>query len=1045
MMRIFIALAGLTCYLIFPIYSQSDFILNESADDLMHVADSLGDNGQFKLAREKITTAQEIYKQNEDWANYIKCYDKTARLYDYETLYTEQLTTIEKGLWQANQYLNKHDRIIGCLYQQKAGALIALNRRDSVCQYLDRARPILAHHQDWENYSYTLILESVDAYYNQDFQVMENSLVEVEKILASGVITDFYQLKSTVLQLLTVLFAEIGDVRKAIIVGKKSLALRTNQSEIKSQDSMFIATRFENMGFLSIKLGDDKQAFFYFQESQRILEGLSFSNPISNAMNRNARASILVRDNEFEKARALYLENINTELPNLADAEEIRILSYQSLADLYADQKQLDLAETAISEAIRLNQKSESRIEKTYLILGRILEGKKAFDAAADAYKQNIKWISEKHSGNHPDIALARNHLGELALLQGDPKTAIQYAQEAICQLVDSFSSPDVAQNPTYPVTMARRFLLQAFEVKRRALLMMHAKDPQMDLLENAFAVSQLSVVLLDSMRQDLQEDNAQQKLMARSMEVYEGGIELAWQLYQEDPDETYLTKAFEISEKSKAILLLRQFRREEAIEFGNIPTHLLQREKTLRLEILYYERQLFEENSKSGPSGLRISNWQQTVFHLKEDYRQLMDTVAIISPEYHRIKHDTRVVSTVYVQQQLPPAGAWLQYFEGKSYRYIFGITASGVRLHRVSRDDQQVLDFVDGMSQPEYAYDPGRFAAWTRSGHALYQDLVGTVIGPDIEHLTIVPDGVLSFLPFEVLLREAVPTTALNYQQLPYLLRDFVIGYDYSATLHAKGASSVGRRKKGALAGFAPVFPTDLAMVESEGTGMGTALADLRYNQTEIQRIASMAGGSMYLGTAATESTFRKDAPDFQILHLATHALTNDENPWLSGLAFATEEGEEDGFLHTFEICQMEIPAQLAVLSACNTAKGTVRPGAGVMSLAWAFKYAGCPSIVMSQWQVDDAATHDIMSDLYRYLREGKTTAAALRQAKLDFLDTSVRVHPYYWSAFVYLGQEMPLEWERPWYQKPPYWIALMLMTVSLLAGAIRLHERN
>lgn len=1046
MLRTFIAIISLTCYQIYPVYGQSVFQSNELANELLLVSDTLKDNGEFTLARAKIDSAKVIYKQNKEWNQYISCYDRIARTYDYEDLYNDRVIIIEEGLEQGGLYLDVNDLVIGSLYQQKAESYIGLRERDSICIYLDLARTIFDYHQDWEKYSWTLILEAANAYYNQEFYLMEPPLMEVVYFVESGLV-DSYQLESISFQLLTVLFEEIGDVRKAIIVGEKSLFLRKSQLEITNQDSFFIAIAFENLGVLSSQLGDQKKAYSYFLEVQRILEKLHFPIPIREAMNRNARASILAENSEFEKARALYLENINTELPNLSEAEQIKIASYQNLAELYFDHQQFELAESAVNKAENffLDDGSKFQIERTYFLLGQIKTGKEEYEAAVDAYLESIAHVTRKHSAFHPQAALARNHLGELALLQQEPDTAIRYAQAAISQLVDSFSSTDISQNPAYPVTMARKFLLQAFEVKRQALLMLHAQHPKRELLENAFAVSQLSVVLLDSMRQDLQEDNAQQKLMKRSMEVYEGGIELAWQLYQEDPDETYLTKAFEISEKSKAILLLRQFRREEAIEFGNIPTHLLQREKTLRLEILYYERQLFEENSKSDRSALRISNWQQTVFHLKEDYRQLMDTVAIISPEYHRIKHDTRVVSTAYVQQKLPPAGAWLQYFEGKSYRYVFGITEKGVRLHRVKRDDQQVLDFVAGMSQPEYAYDPGRFAAWTRSGHALYQDLVGAVIGPDIEHLTIVPDGVLSFLPFEVLLREAVPATALNYQQLPYLLRDFVMGYDYSATLHAKDASAVGRRKKGPLAGFAPVFSTDLAMAESEGAGMGTALADLRYNQTEIQRIASMAGGSMYLGTAATESIFRKDAPDFQILHLATHALTNDENPWLSGLAFATEEGEEDGFLHTFEICQMEIPAQLAVLSACNTAKGTVRPGAGVMSLAWAFKYAGCPSIVMSQWQVDDAATHDIMSDLYRYLREGKTTAAALRQAKLDFLDTSVRVHPYYWSAFVYLGQEMPLEWERPWYQKPPYWIALLLLAVSFLAGAIRLHNRN
>ncbi len=144
--------------------------------------------------------------------------------------------------------------------------------------------------------------------------------------------------------------------------------------------------------------------------------------------------------------------------------------------------------------------------------------------------------------------------------------------------------------------------------------------------------------------------------------------------------------------------------------------------------------------------------------------------------------------------------------------------------------------------------------------------------------------------------------------------------------------------------------------------------------------------------------------------------HGLLNENRPMLSSLAF-TEDGDSlnDNFLQAHEISKMELNADLVVLSACETGYGRFETGNGIASLARAFMYAGVPSLVVSLWQVNDASTAIIMQNFYKHLASGMTKSAALRQAKLDYIemvDNPIAAHSAFWSPFILIGDEAPVE---------------------------------
>ena len=166
------------------------------------------------------------------------------------------------------------------------------------------------------------------------------------------------------------------------------------------------------------------------------------------------------------------------------------------------------------------------------------------------------------------------------------------------------------------------------------------------------------------------------------------------------------------------------------------------------------------------------------------------------------------------------------------------------------------------------------------------------------------------------------------------------------------------------------------------------------------------------LLLGKEANEDRFRNAVVGeerWRSVHFACHGLVNPDAADLCALAL-TPHGEDDGFLTSLELLQMRIPTDLAVLSACETGRGQVKTGVGLMGLARSFIHAGAPRVVCSLWKVDDEATKAFMVKFYELWnpKEGKgiPPAEALKQAQAHVRSQEKWKHPYYWGAWVLWG---------------------------------------
>jgi CHAT domain-containing protein len=297
----------------------------------------------------------------------------------------------------------------------------------------------------------------------------------------------------------------------------------------------------------------------------------------------------------------------------------------------------------------------------------------------------------------------------------------------------------------------------------------------------------------------------------------------------------------------------------------------------------------------------------------------------------------------------------------------------------------------------------------------------LLGPVAGKLAgKRLLVVADGALQYVPFA-----ALPVPGRRTARVPLAADHEVVGLPSASVLGVLREPPHGPASpRGAVAAFAdPVFEHDdprLGAASGAGgvpvaAGPGTEFPRLAASRLEAAGIVAMAPeGATLLATgfrASRETATTRELARYRIVHFATHGIFDDGRPERSGvvLSMFDERGKpRDGFLRLHDVYELELPVELVVLSACDTALGREVRGEGLVGMVRGFMYAGAKRVVASLWKVDDEATGELMRAFYRgMLQEGRTPADALRQAQIG-LWRSRRWHaPFYWGAFVLQGE--------------------------------------
>lgn len=686
------------------------------------------------------------------------------------------------------------------------------------------------------------------------------------------------------------------------------------------------------------------------------------------------------------------------------------------------------------------------------------------YAAAVKLYRESLKLAEDKvrYPPKSREIAKIELALGR-ALEQTDvPDEALAFYQSALCRVLHPCDAEAIDFMPEPATFYPENVIMEALTAKGMLLYNLYPERGD-SLLQLAHASLRLAIEQESRLLGAYSYESSKLKLLEDSHQRHEKMVAVCYELFELTRLPYYRDQVFHYMEKSRAVVLSEALLVESLLQQLADSQTLLQERRLVRQLQKYAEESFALRADSLQIDSQKLKDIESEVASVKLVHDRLLASLRKKSGGLFGEMHMAAVADIADVQQHLKNRGMELiTYFFNNSNQelYILRLTPDNVLVHRQCLPPdfhRQLEDFqqqvYDWQSVENSDGDLAAFRRFAERASSLYNLLILPVSQRKLpQRLAIIPDGPLSNFPFDLLLTDSRTHKEVDYARLPYLVRESALHQAFSATLLLQSATRSSRFRPAYL-GIAPDYThSQLGRVDRSAEVVSTLAA-------------RMPDSKFLTDKKADKGNFMDQAGGYRILHFYGHAQANIKDPASSWLAFTppntggpqasdsrTEEnagllsGEAPvpaGALQLFELYGQKIPAELVVLSACETGRGKYAPGEGVISLARAFRYAGCPSTLMTLWKIKDeyGSVAAINLAFFSYLQQGHSKDVALQRAKLDYLEhTANPAHPAYWSAFVLIGDEQPMRFGFPLVG----WLLPVAAVLALLAG-IRTSRRR
>ena len=662
-------------------------------------------------------------------------------------------------------------------------------------------------------------------------------------------------------------------------------------------------------------------------------------------------------------------------------------------AGLYLKKGDYEKAESFARQGLEILKKNPGeRIGPgpVYSTLAEVLHVRNKTGEAAKYWDLAVEASRKTYPEKNREHAKMLVNAGDFYVATGMPDKALSLYQQAIVQVYPGFNSLDPKDNPAPDFAFVESWAMTAPARKAQLLTRRFESTRDAGLLLNAAACYDLALRQVGLLKTTYGTDAAKVYMSGYSYSYFEEAIAVQATLYEKTGDMSHLDRIYRLMEESKADVLREAVDRNRSLMQGMFPDSLLRREEALRFSIADLRTLLLEEQFQEGEKDeAALGIYRTRLGDLERDYEKILFALKKYDPRFEGAGQVFSASSLDEVKRMLAAENAFLlEYFHGEKTVYALCVHPGGAILHTLP--DQSSLTaaiqrFGNYFREADASLsDPaGYFAA----AHDLYTLLIPKEAAPlfdKFKKLIAIPDGPLGYLPFEALL--TAPYSGKSFGQAPYLINKLPVQYSWSAELLWRSGTEKG---KGAVVQFDPMF--------AKGE---RGLAPLTLGKRET---ASLGRFRRMTGAAAGLAEFQHWAPKSLILHLSTHA---------SARAGAEPRVEFfDQALTLPQLYALLLPADLVVLSACETNLGEIAAGEGIMSLARGFAYAGAGSLVAAQWEINESSTAQILAQFYKSLSGEQPKLEALRGAKLHFLENAPGAafqSPYYWAGLSYYGED-------------------------------------
>jgi CHAT domain-containing protein/Tfp pilus assembly protein PilF len=792
-----------------------------------------------------------------------------------------------------------------------------------------------------------------------------------------------------------VVYGNLGDFEKTLEYNLKALSIMREIGDQKNEGSVL-----GNIGVSYEQLGDNSKALTYFEKALVIHKKIG--NKRSEGIVTANIGGVYRNFGCYEKALTHYKDalaidrNIGDKRNEGIDLGNIGVV-YCDLADY---KKALEFYEKALSIHREVGNKSSeglvlASIGNFYIDVGQ-------FKKALEYHKKGL--TIHREIGDKRTEGFTLNSCGTTYLALKEYDKSEKHYRQAL-KIGKRIKAPEIIW-----AALAGLGTLYRAEGK----------------YEIAFSYYKKSIQTIESVRGKLKIEEQKSGFMGDKIKIYEDIVSLLFEMHQKGPLKGYHELAFNYAERSRSRAFLDMLAESRANIKEGIDPELLKREKILNREFSLTQSALQEERVKPEEkmNQKRVRELEEKLKNFDEEFEHLKLQMARKNPKYATLKYPVPTTLQELQQKILDKDTVMFEYMVGEKSSYLW----------KVSRDSFEARKLDIGREEMERRVKLLRHLIETSSNapgfaaqsYILYQKLMEPAIGmvPKGKKLLIVPDGILNYLPFEVLCTKKVGKRDGKYlfKTLHYLIKKYPVYYVQSASVWASLQQEPaplnlkkGKGTRKLLAFGDPVFIGEKelsgnAFIRSAFRGSEPVQFNrLIYSGKEVEAISKLFRPSdIYLRELAKEEKMKqlKDLSQYRYIHFATHGILNENKPQFSGLVLTQDDDPtEDGFLQMREILNLKLNADLVVLSACRTGLGKLVRGEGIIGLTRAWMYAGTPSVMVSLWAVNDASTAKLMEMFYKYLKKGMDKTNALRKAKLRLLKKTGAVRG--WAGFVLMGE--------------------------------------
>lgn len=813
-----------------------------------------------------------------------------------------------------------------------------------------------------------------------------------------------------------------------------------------------IPLALNSIGIMNMRLGHYNQALEFINKAQEVWQkqGGRYSVGVAHALSN--KGIIYEKKEKFKQALEYYFRASEI-LVQLQDKTLTHFIAngYNNIGLAYQNLGLYD-------ESLNYLHKSKDTYTKEYgsdyyslsypyTSLG-VVYGKIGLNDSALIYHKKALVIRQmKNNDKDPNVSWSYNFIANTHLIEGRYELALEHFHKAILSNLSEYNNLDVYSIPKSHTSLGDEFFVESLIGKANAFVALAKSEQKVELYSMALINLILAKKVLSKMTKEQLKLEDKLHTSSKTREVYEFLISVCYEVYKRTGDKSHLEQMFLFTGESKSRILRNAITQADFKKSSRIPESVLGFEKKVRIKQNYYKTQIEGGHSNiNSTDSLSLLYFKDKLFKLNRTSDSLKQIFIEYSAQFHNPNGDWGEFSLKNIQNQLRPTQAVIEYFIGDSSAFIFSITKRNFRVYPIENKNVATDEIKSFRRTLQLSIFGGKtiknkLINQSRRIFKVYLERVLYELDVSINKLIIIPDSKLSYIPFEILLTRDVMVGIDNYRTLPYLIQEYSIQYMNSSSLLF---TNIDRRTsaKGKFVAFAPSYgladKSDPSIDQFRGQ-----LRALKYNEPEVQNINQYMNGRTLVGHNAQERRFKEVAQNYGILHLAMHAVLDDKDPMNSKLVFTqSSDSIEDNYLHAYELYNMELNAEMIVLSACETGFGKLEKGEGVMSLARAFAYAGCPSVVMTHWAVNDGATAELMTFFYKYLTQGLEKDDAMRKAKLDFLLNAeiAKTNPYFWGAFVVMGDVSPVNINQLVFWSLTNWILFTLLGIFLIAVTVK-----